>query len=766
MSATSARFARLRELFSRAKDLDSKAQRAFLDSECADDRVLRGELEDLLAIADEPSSSFLRAPFALTVDGSDQALPSCPGFRILERAAAGANGIVYRARHAQSGREVALKVLRTDAADRESARRFEREAAILAQLRHPSIAELVAANVGGAEHVAPWIATEWVDGLTLDAHVQSQRLGIHEVLTLFAEICAAVAHAHRHGVIHRDLKPANIVVDASGAPRVLDFGIARLLERANTASTEHTRTGALLGTLAYMAPEQARGELELVGPRSDVYALGVILFELLTARSPRDLRGLDLLTAVRVVSDGEPLRLRDLRPDLPADLDLVLSRALEPTPANRYPTAAELGDDVRAILARRSVKPPRWRALRRAARFVRRHRALTVTVAVLALVLGSALAASLYGLQAERRQVAATGRTLEWLATQLLRRAPSFDSGHVERDLEELCARLDTHLLQDSNDTALRAALASALEERASLAQARGDLSSQEQLARKALAIRSALLASNPSDFASRVRTASLHAKLGEAARDAGKLAERDEHFGEALALNEQLVLERPQDLELREDLGWSLARCGEAAAERGDQEQAEQLNTRRLDDAERLVQADPDNWTFAYNLSHALYYAAGFCELRGDLEQALDKARRSDEAAVRAAALDPLRRDLVLWRVHVRRRTAAYASLLGDVDAARRDAEVALGLAEQLATIDPRGVTHVELLTSTARELVRLADLSGAPGARARAASALERTADLARFMAQEETAATLLRMAVGYRDASAAAGPQSEDR
>ncbi len=753
MDVSRSDFARVRELFERARGLDPSARRALLDSECASQSALRVEVEELLASSSEAGVRFERSPLELVSAGL--APPSIRGFRILGRISTGANGDVYRALESASDRTVALKVLRADADDQEAVRRFAREAAILAKLRHPAIAGLVASNVGDPRSdTAPWIATEWVDGRTLHAYAAEFRHDAHEVLSLFAEICDAVAHAHRHGVVHRDLKPANILVDRSGKPRVLDFGIARLLERSNSATTKHTRTGALLGTLAYMAPEQARGDLAAVGAHSDVYALGVILFELLTARSARDLRGLDLLAAVRVVSDSEPLRLRDLRSDLPPDLDLVLARALEAAPANRYPSAAELADDVRAVLASQRVRPMRWAWARRAGRFVRRNRAASATALALLLILSSLLAASLYALRVEREQLASTGRTLDWMARQLLRRSPSLDSENVERELRELRERLELHLLVEPENLTLRAALAATLGECAGLAQARGDFPEQARLAQAALDLRHALLRTNPDDFESLAHTATLHAKLGEAARDQGDGAGCERHFALALEVDEELVRLRPDDLELREDLGWSLARCAQVAAGNGDQPRAESLHARRLEDARRIADAAPQAWKFLFNLSHALYYAAGFEELRGDFSRALELTREADEAIARAIAQDPLRRSLIQWRLNVLRRSSGYAYRLGDQQAGVRDAESALGLAEQLVTVEPRHADHFRQLAVAARELARCVQSSNDASTRSRTGATLERLASLALFCERTDTAAELRELAARARE------------
>ena len=188
-------------------------------------------------------------------------------------------------------------------------RRFEHEADYLGRLQHPGIAQIYHAGVAETGHgVQPYFAMELVRGRPLNDYVAGRALTVKERLTLFTQVCDAVEHAHQKGVIHRDLKPANILVDASGQPKVLDFGLARAID-ADVRSTMHTGAGEMIGTVAYMSPEQVSGDTDQIDIRSDVYALGVIAYELLADRSPYDLHRKPLAEMARIIREEEPAPL-------------------------------------------------------------------------------------------------------------------------------------------------------------------------------------------------------------------------------------------------------------------------------------------------------------------------------------------------------------------------------------------------------------------------------------------------------------------------
>ncbi len=313
----------------------------------------------------------LRAGIGAVRAGADPLPERIGAYEVVRVLGEGAMGVVYEALQPSPRRRVAVKVLRGALGDARATERFEREAAVLARLSHPGIAVIHEAGRGADGRA--FLALELVEGLTLLDHARERGLGRRARVELLRAVCAAVQHAHARGVVHRDLKPSNVLVDGAGQPKVLDFGLARLADAAGVAGARATLSGTVLGTPAYMSPEQARGAS--AGPASDVYALGVMLHELVTGALPIDVAGRPLVEAARRVCEQTPRRPSRLVPGLERELEAVLLRCLEKDPARRYADAGALGDELGNWLDGRPVlaRPPS--ATRRLAGLVRRHRA-------------------------------------------------------------------------------------------------------------------------------------------------------------------------------------------------------------------------------------------------------------------------------------------------------------------------------------------------------------------------------------------------------
>jgi len=272
-------------------------------------------------------------------------------YRVEELIDSGGMGLVLRARHEDSGQLVALKIARL-AATKDSKRRFERESRILARLHHPHIAQLYNTGVDETQgEPTRYFAMEFVEGaLSLTTYANQHQLRTRDRLALFIKVCRAVHEAHMHGIVHRDLKPGNILVGEDGEPRVIDFGVARLLG-GNLTLEQATITGSVVGTVGYMSPEQAAGETRRITWRSDVYSLGAVLCELLTGRLPHQIHNMSIPEAARAIREAPPTIGRTVDGASLGPLQSILLKALQPEPSERYASAEALAADLERYVA-------------------------------------------------------------------------------------------------------------------------------------------------------------------------------------------------------------------------------------------------------------------------------------------------------------------------------------------------------------------------------------------------------------------------------
>ena len=484
---------RVRDLFERASDLPASERSAFLDLACAGEPGLRHEVELLLrADAGSAATAGLAAGHpdlveAFDADAREREREQLAGrrigaWRLLREIGRGGMGAVWLAERADGAyaQKAAVKLVRGGWDADALLQRFRAERQILATLNHPNIAHLI--DGGVSEDGKPYLVLEYVDGTLIGDHCDQRRLDIGQRLALFLAVCDAVAHAHRSLVVHRDLKPSNILVDRDGQVKLLDFGIAKLLESDAGA----TATAMRAFTPEYAAPEQIQGRPVTTGV--DVHALGLLLYELLTGRRPyRNTASTPAAYEQAILTEEPPrpsrianeagaeataraqarnLRPSSLRARLRGDLDAIVLKALRKEPAQRYASVEAMADDVRAYLAQAPVKARRGNFSYRATRFLQRH-ALAAGLAVVALAsLVGGLGAALW--QAERaraqRDIAEaearkSGAVVEFLTRVFSEAEPGANDGKVPSAIELLArgiARIDE---QTDLDPATRAAL-------------------------------------------------------------------------------------------------------------------------------------------------------------------------------------------------------------------------------------------------------------------------------------------------------------------
>lgn len=312
------------------------------------------------------------------------------GYEILGELHRGGQGVVYRGVQKSTNRTVAIKVMKEGPFAGETSRlRFEREVNILAQLDHRCIIGIIDRGVSAGSH---FLVMDFVDGRPLDKFARDNQLDLLARLRLFIAVCDAVSAAHQRGVIHRDLKPGNILVNAAGEPRILDFGLAKI---ASDDSAAATQTGQFLGSLPWASPEHFVGQHSQTDTRSDVYSLGIILYQLLTDRFPYSTTG-DLQHVLSAIRDAQPPPPSDVSPNIDDDLDAIALKCLHKEPPQRYQSVGELSRDIQRYLNHEPIeakRDSRWYLLQR---LLRKHRAAAAVIAAFVILsTGSAVALSI-----------------------------------------------------------------------------------------------------------------------------------------------------------------------------------------------------------------------------------------------------------------------------------------------------------------------------------------------------------------------------------
>ena len=419
---------RARELFFAVIDIPADRRADFLSERCGSDAQLKADIESLLA-QDEGSGEFMDAPVltprvtgAVSLDLGKRFGQLIGRYRVVRVLGEGGMGTVFLAEQDKPTRLVALKVIRPGVVSANLLRRFEHEAQVLGRLQHPGIAQIYEAGTADTgEGAQPYFVMEYVRGRSLMEYAQGSPLGTRQRLELLAKICDAVQHAHQKGIIHRDLKPGNILVTEEGQPKILDFGVARATDADIQVTTIQTDVGQLVGTIPYMSPEQAGGDVTELDTRSDVYALGVLGYELLAGRLPYDLQKKTIPEAVRIIREDEPTPLSSISRIYRGDLDTIVTKALEKDRDRRYQSAAELAADIRRYLSDEPIVARPASTLYQLRKFARRNRGLVGGVAgamgilVVALVVISTQAVRI------SREAAQAAQTNDFLESILLR---------------------------------------------------------------------------------------------------------------------------------------------------------------------------------------------------------------------------------------------------------------------------------------------------------------------------------------------------------
>jgi tetratricopeptide (TPR) repeat protein len=620
---TSARWARMKELFLTAREKPPEERDSYLTGACSDPS-LRQEVEELLASGEDPN---LESPVAGML--SVPALPPVIGrYRIIRLLKEGGMGVVFEAEQDQPRRTVALKVIKPGLSNPELVRRFEHESQALGRLHHPNIAQIYEAGAADSGFgPQPYFAMELIDGVSLLRYADTHQLGTAQRLELMVKVCEGVHHAHQRGIIHRDLKPGNILVDEAGQPKILDFGVARVTD-ADARATSQTDLGQLVGTLAYMSPEQVLADPLELDIRSDVYSLGVILYELLAGRLPYEISG-QVPKAVQTIRDEDPARLSSINRSYRGDIQTIVFKALEKDKTRRYASAAGLASDIQRYLRDEPIMARRSTATYHLRKFARRHSALVAAAVVTCVMLiAGTVVASWEAERARRAEQEALRQRDSAAAAQASAQKDRDRAIGAERDATVQRDRALAEKQRADNEAANANAIKDFLQndllaEASASVQARPGTKPDPDLKVRTALDRAAARIGGRFDRRPLVE-ASIRQTMGDAYRDLGLYPEAQRQTERALELRRRSLGEQhPDTLTTMENLGGIYRREGLYT-------QAERLYTKVLRERRQILGGEhPDTLTAMNDLTLVYSEEHKYAEAESMLRRVVDLAPR-----------------------------------------------------------------------------------------------------------------------------------------
>lgn len=557
---------------------------------------------------------------APTRGNTTPAPPALPGYEILSELGRGAMGVVYKARQIGLKRLVALKMILQGAhASATDLTRFRTEAEAVARLQHPNIVQVFEI---GEHNGLPFFSLEFVEGGCLADRLVENPLPLREAAFIVKQLAEGMACAHAQGIVHRDLKPANVLMTREGTPKITDFGLARKLDEDSSA----TRAGTIMGTPSYMAPEQAEGRNDRVGPCSDIYSLGAILYDLLTGRPPfRGTTILETLTQVRLIDPVPPARLT---PQMPRDLETITLKCLQKDPARRYTSATELADDLRRFLNGEPILARPVSSLERAWKWCKRRPAAAALIAVSMLSVLSLAFGGLAYARSEQRRANEAERLLAIVNQERERAEEHFKQARqavdqmllrvgqerlayeprmeqVRRDLLEKAATFYDRFLQvDDPSPAVRHEAALASRKLGDIRVLLDEADKAEKAYLRSLELLDPLVQEDPAQSSYREDCAATWNNLGNLLRQGRRLPEAASAYERALQLQQQLVQEAPEDVARRRELALTHYNRGVLEELQGQSRQAVLSYRSALELQRRLVEEEPKNGQLAEELA------------------------------------------------------------------------------------------------------------------------------------------------------------------
>jgi eukaryotic-like serine/threonine-protein kinase len=718
------RWRHVRALFDAAMERAPQERRPLVDEAAGSDTALRDEVVALLADA-QAAKGFLSGPAAVPESLAPiepaPSLPSLVGsqigaYRLIDEVGHGGMGIVYRATRADDAylKTVALKVVRGGAASDFIRQRFQRERQILGRLQHPNIAAIFDGGTTGQGQ--PYLVMEYVEGQPIDRYCAMRQIPTRERLEMFRQVCGAVHYAHQNLVVHRDLKPANILVTANGEPKLLDFGIAKLLAAGLDPEVAPTATLLPMMTPEYASPEQVKGET--VTTASDVYSLGVLLYELLTGQRPYAVRTDSLEEIVRAVCGTEPqspstalraapastTRTPVTVSELRGDVDTIILKALRKEPARRYASVQEMSEDVRRHLAGLPVMARADSPAYRIGKFVARHRVGVVAAGLLALSLIGGIVMTVREARIAEAQRARAERRFS--DVRKLANTFMFDIHDAIRDLpgstrvrERLVATareyLDSLAQEAHGDAGLQRELAAAYErlgdvQGGGFAANIGHSESALDNYRKAVAIREGIALKDRKEPDDSRALSAVQARLGDLFRTMNRLPDAEGSYRGAIDRLEGLAASRaPGDV--RDGLAYAYAKVAEVQVQLGRADAAGRSLQKAIEHGEAFSRDHPEDAHARLTLATAYYVDAENLRERAQYRQALARVRQA--RAVQEALLqqDPANQKVVRGLLFSLNREALNLNLVGQRQDAVSVYRHAVEIAEEMLRRDPR---------------------------------------------------------------------------
>ncbi len=627
---------------------------------------------------------------------------------MVRRIKTGGQGVVYEAVQESTNRRVAIKITRESMGhDLAAHARFQREIEVLSEIRSPNVAGV---TDGGDLDGRLYFVTDYISGQQLDHYLATRRGSLTDVLELFATICEAVSTAHMRGIVHRDLKPSNILVDGKGQPHVLDFGLAKLINPDDQVPShwrDITVTGQFVGSLPWATPEQIEGDRDGVDIRTDVYALGVILCQMLTGEFPYEVAGPARMVMNNIIM-AEPEVPESSDYAVKKDLRAIILKCLKKDPDRRYQSAGELARDVRRYLKSEPIEArldSTWYFL---SRTVRLHRALLATLAVFVAATATYAVTATMWYQRAQSSEQHVQRAFDMIARLLVdAQKMGRDSGTSE-DLRKLLLELYSELTVTQNiredDPTVQSLLADVLILLGGISLDENDVDQAETYMRQGLALLESLVDAEPDNLRLKSKLSIALVRVGDTVKMRRDHRSADHYYRLALQIDEELVLLDPDSLTFQDNLLWSYHRLGGIAQWLGEPEESVEFYSKHCAIAERLAELDPHSNERIWALIPCNSHLADMARRVRDFGRASIFTRKCVDASLRLVQSNPNDADYLRL---LARSYRSHLSCLCNLGSQRSDEkqtfrEEFFGIAKRLVDDEPRNVANLELLASS----------------------------------------------------------------